>query len=206
MNTEPTLDINGTSYQLADVESDAWMRLQQSTHANGGFRTATLATLGAAGISLRTVVLRRADIPTKTLFFHSDSRAVKIAEIQENSQVSCLFYDEQSRIQLRITGQGFVHIQDTICDEHWAQLAIPSRKNYLSNYAPGTTLENPGDGLPMHLQGRVLPSAEESEAGKTHFAVLRVEALTLDWLWLSEQGHRRAQFSYEEDTMQWVAP
>lgn len=201
---------NEKEYQLPDIEADAWLRLRNgSTNSRDAFRYAALATQTDFGIGLRTVVLRQADFQAKTIFFHSDNRAAKVAEIQANALFSCLFYDDASRIQLRLSGRGFMHSGDTISEEHWQKLPLSSRKSYLSLYKPASPIEIPTDGLPEDLQGRVLPTAEQSEAGYANFAVIRCEITFIDWLWLGENGHRRAQFFYANDQLQkaqWVTP
>lgn len=201
---------NEKRHQLPDIEADAWTRLTNgSANPRDAFRYGTLATQADFGIGLRTVVLRQTDFQAKTIFFHSDNRAGKIAEIQAVASVSCLFYDHNSRIQLRLSGRGFVHSEDTVSEEHWRQLPLSSRKSYLSQYKPASAIESPTDGLPENLQGRVLPSPEASETGRANFAVIRCDITFMDWLWLGENGHRRAQFFYANqqlEKMQWVTP
>jgi len=210
MNNDSFIEMNGIRQRLADVEADIWAMLTNgSLHPEDAFRTATLASQASTGIGLRTVVLRKAEVATKMIFFHSDNRATKISEIRAQPAVSCLFYDDHRRVQVRLSGQGFVHVGDRVADEHWQQLPVTSRKAYLSQHIPSSVTEHPTDGLPAQWQGRVLPTPHESEAGKPNFAVIRCQIDFADWLWLGENGHRRAQFFYQNGLctqMQWVIP
>ena len=207
---EKFIEINGITYQLSDIETDAWTRLfNASLRPEDAFRTAVLATQSGADISQRTVVLRQTDRPTQSVFFHSDRRAAKIAEIQARPHASCLFYDDRTRIQLRLSGVATVFVNNDVTDKHWQKLPVSGRKSYLSLQKPGSRQAEPTDGLPENLQGRVLPTPGQSEAGKANFAVIRCQIIFMDWLWLGENGHRRAQFTYENgllDRMDWVAP
>ncbi len=202
--------MDGVVYHLPELETAIWTMLSQgSTAPKNTYKTAALASLGNTGIGLRTVVLRQVDQDHQTLFFYSDYRAPKIAEIQTRPTVSCLFYDDRRRIQIRASGRGFVHWKDTISEAHWQRSSPANRKNYLSHYTPGSVVETPTDGLPEEMQGRQLPTPEASEAGKSTFAVIRLEVSDIDWLWLGDEGHRRAQFFYQNGTlrkMQWVTP
>lgn len=202
--------MNGILLRLPDIETDAWVRLlNASLRPKDAFRTAVLATQADTEISQRTVVLRQTDRQTQSLFFHSDKRANKIGQIQTQPRISCLFYDDRSRIQLRLQGTATVFMNDGTAGEHWQKLPMSSRKSYLSLQKPGSAQPGPTDGLPENLQNRVLPTPEQSEAGSGTFAVIRCQITSMDWLWLGENGHRRAQFMYKNGTleqMNWVAP
>ena len=212
---DKSIEINGVAYQLPDIEADAWTRLlNASLRAKDAFRTAALATQSRATqpgteTAQRTVVLRQTDRQTQAVFFHSDRRADKTGQIEAQPRVSCLFYDDRSRIQLRLQGTATVFMNDATADEHWNKLPVSSRKSYFSLLTPGSVQAEPTDGLPENLQNRVLPTPAQSEAGRANFAVIRVQITFMDWLWLGENGHRRAQFAYENGALarlDWVAP
>ncbi|MBC8110160.1 MAG: pyridoxamine 5'-phosphate oxidase family protein [Verrucomicrobia bacterium] len=210
LSTKPSLTMNGLAYDLEAVEKHAWVLLiNGSLRAKEPFHTGVLATQADLDMSLRTVVLRKVAIEKKIIYCHSDTRAGKIAEIQKNPVVSWLFYDPAKRIQLRLSGKASVHFDDEVADAHWKSSSVSSRKCYLTQIAPGDIQDFPGDGLPPHLQVRVLPTNEESEAGRKNFCVIATEVHFLDWLFLNGDGHRRSQFHYEDvtlQTMNWVNP
>jgi pyridoxamine 5'-phosphate oxidase len=209
-STKPSLLMNGLAYDLEAVEKDAWvLLLNGSLRAKEPFHTGVLATQADFGIGIRTVVLRKVATEKKIIYCHSDTRAGKIAEIQKNPVVSWLFYDAAKRIQLRLSGEASVHFDDETADAHWKSSSVSSRKCYLTQIAPGDIQDFPGDGLFPHLQGRVLPTDEESEAGRKNFCMIATEIYFLDWLFLHGDGHRRSQFHYEKGTlktMNWINP
>jgi hypothetical protein len=49
---------------------------------------------------------------------------------------------------------------------------------------------------------------DESQAGRKNFAVIKFQVESLDWLFLSSQGHRRARFHYNGDGFEanWTNP
>ena len=82
-----------------------------------------------------------------------------------------------------------------------------SRKCYLSSIAPSTTVSNATDGLPIHLKGKE-PNKEESEVGINNFAVVFNYIQTIDWLYLSSNGHKIILFSWNQGKRinQWIVP
>jgi pyridoxamine 5'-phosphate oxidase len=188
-----------TSTELNKIETDAWLfLLNGSLRSKDAFHTCVLGTHHSDGSGLRTVVLRKVLTKEKKLFIHTDIRSSKIQDIQNDERVVFLFYDAQQRLQFRLWGNAIIHHKDELSDSHWQKTGVSSRKCYLSQQPPGSVQSMPTDGLPNHLQGRVLPSIPESEAGADHFSVIEFKANKLDWLFLSSDGHRRALFVYNE--------
>ncbi len=200
--TTPTLTLPG-------VESQAWTLLADgSRNPKDAFYTGTLGTLGNAGPSLRTVVLRGADPQQRITVCYSDVRAGKVAELLENPAVSWLFWDDGRKVQLRLNGRATVHTGDALADEHWQGTSPSNRRSYLAGPAPGTAQPFPTSGLPEGLDARQ-PNEEESAAGRPHFAVIVTQVERLEWLWLARSGHRRAAFRYagtERVVATWLVP
>ena len=65
----------------------------------------------------------------------------------------------------------------------------------------------PSDGLPKHLVG-VTPSKEESVKGFENFAVITNKIISIDWLKLSSQGHKRLLINIEKvrPNFTWLIP
>ena len=63
--------------------------------------------------------------------------------------------------------------------------------------APGTAIADPA-AVPL----------EPGAAGATHFAVVTCAVRSLEWLYLSAAGHRRARFDFEADPpgATWLVP
>jgi pyridoxamine 5'-phosphate oxidase len=205
MNNIPETSAEQT---LSEILAEAWAMLSRSmTEAEHPFHTPVLGTIGRYGSSLRTVVLREVVPSERYLSCYSDRRAAKVADLLTHPQASWLFYDPGQQIQLRLGGRATLHFTDQLADRAWAKVGLNSRKNYLSLQRPGTPLANPGSGLPETFDSRNL-SPVESEAGRKHFAVIVCQITFLDWLQLNPDGHRRAQFIWENDKLRsnWVTP
>jgi 3-hydroxyisobutyrate dehydrogenase len=198
-----------TTSPLNAIQENAWALLVHGSQTPGdAFYTGTLGTQTTNGVSLRTVVLRKADVNQKNLLCYSDKRAAKIQELNTKPNVSFMFWDSERKIQLRLSGTATVHTTDTLAEEHWQQASPSNRRSYLAIPAPGSTQPGPTSGLPEGLDTRE-PSREESESGQANFAVISIQVHHLDWLHLAKDGHRRAIFRYEEGKQveaSWVVP
>lgn len=190
------------------IEKNCWDLLIKGAHkSKEPFHFPVFGTQGIEGPELRTIVLRKAIRDKKQLIVHTDIRAEKIKQIEDNSNVSLLFYDKIRRVQLRIKAVAQLHFQDDLAKAEWENCRPSSRRAYLGK-TPGNISAVMAHGLPEHLYGQV-PSIEESEAGFVNFAVISCKVTFIDWLWLYHQGHRRAQFTYDQKgewSADWVMP
>ena len=100
-----------------------------------------------------------------------------------------------------------IEYQSITAKKSWRETQLMSRKCYLSSIAPSTTVSNATDGLPIHLKGKE-PNKEESEVGINNFAVVFNYIQTIDWLYLSSNGHKRILFSWNQGKRinQWIVP
>lgn len=174
-----------------------WQDLERGAKdAHHPFHTMTLATLTAKGPEARVVVLRRVDAGERTIRFHTDVRAPKVAEIRADGRVSVVFYDAPGKVQIRLSGMATVHTQDAVAEQAWEASRLSSRRCYLVEEAPGTPVERPGEEIPEHLRKRI-PTLEESLPGYANFSVVEIEVTRIEWLWLYSEGHHRARFEWE---------
>ena len=92
-------------------------------------------------------------------------------------------------------------------DAAWAAATAFARRCYLAEAAPGTPALRPLSGLPEAVEG-LMPSEEQLLPARENFAVLLIEVQHLDWLYLANSGHRRAQFTRGAEGWQgtWVVP
>ena len=67
------------------------------------FHYTVLSTIKNYTPESRTVILRSFNEEIFELNVHSDLRSDKIDQIEKNNKVSCLFYDDKKKIQIRIT-------------------------------------------------------------------------------------------------------
>jgi len=191
---------------LEKIEAECWTQIANGClKGKDPFHCFVLGTNSDFGVDLRTVVLRK--VEGRKLFFHTDIRSPKVAQLKQSEFTSILFYDPARRIQLRIKAQVAFHQLDEISESLWQETRLSARKYYLSESPPGTELDSQFDTLPEHLHG-FDPERSESEKGKENFLVVSLQALSIDWLFLHSQGHKRAIIQYLDSGYKanWINP
>ena len=154
------------------------------------FHYTMLSTINNKTPESRTVILRNFNKDIFELNIHSDLRSDKINQIETNKNVSCLFYDDKKKIQIRIN--GIAKIEKSF-QPSWEKLSNWSKRCYLSEKKPGTEVAKPSSGFPKRFTNES-PNDEESFGGLKNFAVIKVMINSIEWLYLASQGHRRAIF------------
>ena len=155
----------------------------------------------------RIVVLRGIDEKEKKIWFHSDIRSNKVKILKSNSQATLLFYDKSEKIQLRISGIAKINYQNHISKKSWEKTAHMSRQCYLGDKAPGSDSSIPSSGLTEDIDN-LKYSIEDSEIGYENFCVIETFIKSIEWLYLAAKGHRRAYFSFENNSLKkkWLIP
>jgi pyridoxamine 5'-phosphate oxidase len=201
--------IDGIKYDLPALEKDCWNRLVNgAVQGRNPMHNAVVANMGPAGINMRTVVLRKAWPTEKRLSFYTDIRSGKWAEIEQYNPVSWLLYDAGARIQIRASGLASLHQTDELADQAWSGNNILNRKNYLSVLIPSAASSNPVSGLSQEIESDEI-SLEQTEEGRKNFGVISTQIKWMEWLWLNDNGHRRASFVYDEPggfSANWLVP
>ncbi len=148
------------------------------------FHYFTLGTVGMdATARLRTVVLRKVIDDLEIIFF-TDDRSKKIRHLKENNKASLLFYHPDLRLQLRIEGKASI-----IRDEETTTLYRKSLdKDALDNY---NSQPGPGSGIPEE-------GAFTHNAATSHFCVVKIVPVKIEYLKLRSPKHLRLQFSRGE--------
>lgn len=185
---------------LDEVLKDAADRLIMAARN----RRSAMHTLvvGTADGDLRIMVLREVAGDLATLRFHTDLRSPKCALIGGDAPVSVLAYDPETRIQLRMRGEGRIESQGPIADAAWERATASSRRCYLAETGPGGSLPKAGSAIPEALLHRS-PTIAETAPGRANFAVLLIEVLSLDWLQLTHEGGVRAHFTRNSPANPW---
>lgn len=172
------------------------------------FHTPVFGTISGGEPQLRVVVLRRFWRKNpRGLAFHAHIGSPKIAEIENSKRVSWLFYHPSERFQIRVRGTAEVHTGGELHEEQWLETEFFSRRCYVGE-APSRLSDKPTSGLPEDLSERA-PTAAESEAGKSNFAVVFSTIDTIDCLELNVKGHRRSLFEWNaqgELETKWLTP
>lgn len=185
--------------KIGFVEGLCWMLLQEAVgNSRMGMHKVVVGS-GDQGVAyLRTVILRRIDIPEKRIYFHSDIRSPKVSIIGSNAHLSWLAYDQERRSQIRLSGRTVIHHLDELCREHWGNTAHYSKRCYIQDYAPGSFVESPQEALNHELE-QFQYTKEESEKGFNHFVVVETQVDWMDWYFTHNKGNRRAEFRYSNE-------
>ena len=185
---------------LESVKVDIARLLEEAaSDRNSPMHTPVVATADA---DARIMVLREFDAQKWTLRFHTDARAPKASVIAEEAPVGVLFYDKDEKVQIRCRGTGRIEHYTSLAQESWAQSDTYARRCYLGA-PPGEERDEPSSGLPEWVEGE-RPTEEQLEHARENFAVLMVKLDSVDWYYLSNDGHRRAVF--ESGRGRWLTP
>ena len=195
---ENSIIINEIAYNLDELEAFAWQLLVRGgAKSKDGFHTMTVATVDQDGLLLlRTVVLRKASETTKSLFFHTDARSRKFADLEKQPKVTVLLYDPHRRIQMMLKMTAVLHVNNDISDERWVATNAQSRLGYMTLDAPNTPSITPTVGYEARF-ANTEPTSAESEPFRKNFAVIECQATVLEFLFLNRSGNRKAVFQYE---------
>ena len=141
---------------LDGVLDKIWLMLEHgASDPDDPFHWPVLGTTSIEGCNLRTVILRKVNVPERILVSYTDARAAKVQEIMNCAQTSWLFYHPTKKIQLRISGQTKLHAHDTYADRQWADTKIISRLNYCTSLPPGTPIDKPLSGFPDIMLNKI---------------------------------------------------
>ena len=195
---------------LAELYEDVWFRLSNAaSRARDEWHLPVLATTGSNGYpEARVVVLRSVDRSSRLINCHTDARSPKVKEICESPLASWVFYERESRVQLRLGGATTVHTTDEVADASWAATELSSRRCYLAPHGPSEHLSEWNPNLPPDLL-KSAPVEEESLPGRPNFTVLRTKIEWMERLELHHAGHIRSRWTWSDDgevAGRWLAP
>lgn len=165
---------------LPTIEAAVWRELRAAPQdLQHPWRTPVLATTDGEVGDARTVVLRAVDAAKRRLSFFSDARAAKVAQLTTHPLGTLVHWSPALSWQLRLRVRLEAHRDGLAVSSHWARLKLsPAAHDYLSALPPGSALD----------------SAIGARGEREHFALILAEVLSIDWLELHPQGHRRARF------------
>lgn len=167
-----------------------------STDARHPFRFVNLCTLDGNQPDSRYVVLRefKEDL---ALFFYTDSRSEKVAQINKNPNAALLFYHPIERCQVKIDGKAQIITNTELLKEHWNNVQTEAKKGYQSVLAPKTAVSQPEEGWVQELKYQ-----------SKNFSIIKVQAKQIECLQLDGEGHLRIGFNKKQDVWQstWLVP
>jgi pyridoxamine 5'-phosphate oxidase len=149
----------------------------------------------------RVMILRDCHWKQRLLRFHTDARSHKVTQVHDTAWVSALVYDEPAKIQVRLTGRAWIDTHD-IAEQAWLESTRFARRCYMAEQAPGTETDGPTSGLPEWIEG-VQPVDEQLRPARNNFAAMMICYNEIDFLYLANAGHRRAQWRWDETTADW---
>lgn len=182
---------------LSEVQAQVWDSLSAAVEEQGQeWRTFSLATLDhERRPRVRTVVLRGVAREEGQLCFFTDPRTPKWEELSEASFAEALFWNSQTKEQLRCQCRASFHEGDELAARYQAQVPLNMAGDYAAEAVPGGQIGTPEEGCKLR------------ENWSFGVVVLTVEGM--DWLQLRGEGHRRAGFQRRKRgdwEMSWLQP
>ena len=194
---------------LPFVENLCWkMLVEGATNRKSALHQAVISTAKDNLAFMRTVVLRRVDADTRKIYLHTDNRSKKMEDIERNGHLSWLVYDQTLRTQIRLSGKAIIHHLDELCVEQWSKTGHHSRRYYMTDQSPSTSLGQPSSGLNDALTAFDY-TLEESESGFQNFVVVETCIDWMEWYYTHSKGNRRARFTYANSSLStatWLMP
>jgi len=192
---------------VQDLWQLVWDHLIRALHdKKHRFRTATISTVSKDQLpNARTVVLRAINSSTKSLRFYTDCASAKMMDLKVQPITHWLFWDPKSQLQFSASGPS-TRLSDAVTASIFSQLPKYGRKSYATKDAPGTSLTNGDDGLPMEWEHL---SLAETDYAVANFCVLETQIDTAEILYLNRSGHRRLSAKRQindEWHLEWVVP
>jgi pyridoxamine 5'-phosphate oxidase len=136
------------------------------------------------------------DREARTMRFHTDVRSAKMLHWKFKPRVCVLGYDASKKIQLRVNGRVVLHTGDAVADDAWKNSRPESRAAYGVKIVPGGAVDAPGD------------APQSDQGGRENFAAVIAHVESLEWIYLSAEGNRRAIFSWQSSVLKsnWLQP
>ncbi len=162
------------------------------------WRTPVLATQGVdhMGPQARTVVLRHADAALCRLRVYSDARSPKCVELVAQPLAQLTFWSKRLNWQLRVSAHASVEFEGDQVNVAWNHLRQSrAAADYLSEVPPGQI-----QSTNQHLSKIAVDSLRVH-----HLAILNFQVISMDWLALSKDGHRRARLT-PSGLVRWLVP
>ncbi len=127
-------------------------------------------------VSQRSVVLRAVE-RDRSITFYTDQRSEKLRVINENDQVSLLFYDAEEKVQ--VACKGYARSVD-VDSSQISNYNLRSVKDYTTTLPPGSVITSPEYISYNH--------------DKVYFAIVTIVLSAIDYVKLGKEYHVRISF------------
>ncbi|MED5476224.1 MAG: pyridoxamine 5'-phosphate oxidase family protein [Candidatus Neomarinimicrobiota bacterium] len=152
---------------------------------------------------IRIVVLRDFKFNPNVIYFNTDYRSPKIAQMKNNNNCCALFYDGIGKVQIRFHAKASIHYQDSIAYEIWKKTALQSRKCYMGEMNPSSEIQEWHPNFPITYLKKD-PKLEHSEEGFQNFTCIKLNVIETEILKLYHDGHVR--FNIKNKILNFIAP
>ena len=179
---------------LAEIEVEVWKQLESAASDKlHEWRAPVLATVNGDAADARTVILREVDAAQKQLLTFTDDRAGKVAQLMHHPRAVLVMWSRALSWQLRCRVLLSLEMTGLAATSRWARIKLtPAAQDYLARLPPGAELGA--------TEARAAPGPMKRE----YFAVVTAQVLSIDWLELHREGHRRAMF--DSRGSRWLQP
>jgi len=179
---------------LEAIHAELWNQLMVApSDKSHPWRTPVLATINGHLADARTVVLREIDEREQRLLIYTDERAAKVPQLLSHPVGTLVMWSAALGWQLRCRVHLGLEMTGLAASSRWARIKLaPDAQDYLSPLPPGTPLDAEE------------PAPTHGAVARDYFSVISAKVLSIDWLELHEQGHRRALF--ENHSARWLQP
>ncbi len=184
-----------TEIELHQFYQDAWTELRRATvDKKHPFRYFVLASVLDNQVHQRTLALRSID-EQQHIWAYTDFRTPKIKQLQDNPQVSLLFFHPRKWLQIRVQAIAQIHYQDETTAAVWKGISVHSQKDYTTALPPGTSLETS-------------EKVEYLEEQVNYFCRMAFVPQSVELLQIRREGHLRAKFQSQDNTWKgsWLVP
>ena len=177
--------------EYESLSREVWHRLHAAADdPSHPMRLLTLATIDEQGRpDARILVLRGANSQLRCLWFHTDARSAKAAQLDKCPHACAIGYDPRDGVQLRIRGTVKLHRDSELAERHWEQIEFHVRHAYAIPFKPGQLLGRPDPRMRLH---RDQLAADDLAEGRRNFAVIELAIEEIEWLQVTDVGDRRA--------------
>ena len=170
--------------------------------SNHPFHLCTLATVNNKNApELRTVVSRQVESSLESIIIHSDNRSSKNEQINQNPNVSLLYYSFPQRLQIRLTGLAEVIHNSDENTRRFSESSPHAQICYAYPNAPGTDINKPTkEDLNSEINVKQIHAIKD--VALSNFSHIKITIKTIDLLWLNKKGHVRVFGS--KDNGEWL--
>jgi pyridoxamine 5'-phosphate oxidase len=202
------MDRTSTHWDYASILRDAWSLLESgAADAAAGMHYPVLATRGLDDVpNARALLLWRVARGDRLLYFATDGRSPKHAELARAPWAFLVFYESSAQTQLRVRVRVRFRQDDALTREAWRETPLHTRRVFATPAPPGSVAQVPEAGPPVQTMH---DSGAADEAGYRNFELLEAKVAHLDWLYMPPSGHRRAAFTWvsaDEPEARWLYP